>query len=151
MILGLQMVEDKIRSIAAFPPEQAIILKHLILSHHGEHEFGAVKLPMTPEAFVLHFVDDLDAKMNTLNRIVDDSRNTGATWSAYQPALQRFIFRGTLPPMELETAGDASGDSGAQQLRLWEKDPMAKPSCVDSRKTGVTKDSAPDVNETTQS
>ncbi len=151
MILGVQIVEDKIRSIAAFPPEQAVLLKHLILSHHGEHEFGAVKLPMTREAFALHFVDDLDAKMNTLNRIVDGLRDTGSTWSVYQPALQRFIFRGTPPPIELEADGDASGNPGAQQLRLWKDNPTAKPPFVDSRKTGGTGDSAPDVNETTQS
>ena len=119
MILGLQIVEEKIRSLGSFPVEAALILKHLILSHHGEHEFGAVKLPMTREAFVLHFIDDLDAKMNTLTRLLEQGGDEGRAWTAYQPALQRFIYRGTAPLPESSPREDAAEDAVVQQLRLW--------------------------------
>jgi len=147
MILGLQIVEDKIRAIGSFPSDQAIVLKHLILSHHGEHEFGAVKLPMTREAFVLHFVDDLDAKMNTLKRIVDQPGDAGPTWSAYQPALQRFIFRGTPQPLDEGAAEDGSVDMGVQQLSLWRRDTVGKPVSTSPRPKSESADSAPDSSE----
>jgi len=151
MILGLQIVEDKIRAIGSFPSDQAIVLKHLILSHHGEHEFGAVKLPMTREAFVLHFVDDLDAKMNTLKRIVDQPGDAGPTWSAYQPALQRFIFRGTPQPLDEGAAEDGSVDMGVQQLSLWRRDTVGKPVSTSPRPKSESADSAPDSSESTPS
>ncbi len=147
MILGLQIVEDKIRTMGDFPPDQAMVLKHLILSHHGELEFGAVKLPMTREAFVLHFVDDLDAKMNTLRRIVDQPADAEATWSAYQPALQRFIFRGTPQPLEAGAVEEVPGDTGAQQLSLWRKDAVGKPVSTASGPKSASVGSVPDSKE----
>jgi 3'-5' exoribonuclease len=119
MILGLQIIEEKIRSLSSFPVEEALVLKHLILSHHGEHEFGAVKLPMTREAFVLHFIDDLDAKMSTLTRVLEQGGDEGKAWTAYQPALQRFIYRGTAPVPESSPREDATDDAVVQQLTLW--------------------------------
>jgi 3'-5' exoribonuclease len=94
MVQGVEIVEEKLRSIKAFPAEEALLLKHLILSHHGVAEFGAVKLPMTREAVALHFADDLDAKMNTLTRILGESRPEDEAWTAYQPLFARFFFRG---------------------------------------------------------
>jgi 3'-5' exoribonuclease len=119
MILGLQIVEDKIRLVGGFPPSLATVLKHLILSHHGEHEFGAVKLPMTREAFVLHFIDDLDAKMSTLTRALHQCEKEGRAWTAYQPALQRFIYGGVSSPAEPACTPGAQADAAAQQLSLW--------------------------------
>jgi 3'-5' exoribonuclease len=151
MILGLQIVEDKIRSIPTFPSEHALVLKHLILSHHGEHEFGAVKLPMTREAFALHFVDDMDAKMNTLTRILDQSGKAGAVWTGYQSALQRFIFRGTSPMSEGEATEDTSGDAVIQQLSLWKNGSGLKPAASASRRTVETTPTAAGSNESPQS
>jgi 3'-5' exoribonuclease len=147
MILGLQIVEDKIRSIGDFPPEQAVVLKHLILSHHGEHEFGAVKLPMTREAFVLHLVDDMDAKMNALQRIIDQTGEAGATWSTYQPALQRFIYRGTPQPVDAGGAEDGTMDAGGRQLSLWSKDIAGKTAAASSNPAGEPSDSGTDSKE----
>lgn len=120
MVLGVEILEEKLRQMRNFPPEQAMLLKHLILSHHGEAEFGAVKLPMTREAFVLHFADDLDAKMNSLNRILAESRGSDEAWTAFQSMYDRFFFRG-LPPsteeppfVEMEPPADR-----AVQLSIW--------------------------------
>lgn len=120
MVLGVEILEEKLRQMRHFPPEKAMLLKHLILSHHGETEFGAVKPPMTREAFVLHFADDLDAKMNSLNRILAESRGADEAWTAFQSIYNRFFFRG-LPRsaegsslVEMEPPVDQGG-----QLSMW--------------------------------
>ena len=64
--IGLGMIEEKIATIPGFPPAKRILVEHLVLSHHGKYEYGSPKLPMTPEAIVLHYLDDLDAKMQTV-------------------------------------------------------------------------------------
>jgi len=64
--IGLGMIQRKIDRIPGFPPPKRILVEHLILSHHGKYEFGSPKLPMTPEAILLHYLDDLDAKMQTV-------------------------------------------------------------------------------------
>jgi 3'-5' exoribonuclease len=63
--IGIGMIEEKIASIPDFPAAKRILVEHLVLSHHGKYEFGSPKLPMTPEAILLHYLDDLDAKMQT--------------------------------------------------------------------------------------
>jgi 3'-5' exoribonuclease len=64
--IGLGMIEKKIAALPDFPPAKRILVEHLVLSHHGKYEFGSPKLPMTPEAILLHYLDDLDAKMQTV-------------------------------------------------------------------------------------
>lgn len=63
--IGIGMIEEKIASIPDFPAAKRVLVEHLVLSHHGKYEFGSPKLPMTPEAIMLHYLDDLDAKMQT--------------------------------------------------------------------------------------
>lgn len=94
MVLGTQMLEEKIRSMEGFPAETALLLKHLILSHHGEAQFGAVKLPASKEAIALHFADDLDAKMNAVRRILANSADEESTWTGYDTIFGRHFFRG---------------------------------------------------------
>ncbi len=64
--IGVAMVEKSIDSLAEFPPKLKMLVLHLILSHHGKLEFGSPKLPMIPEALMLNFLDDMDAKMQTV-------------------------------------------------------------------------------------
>jgi 3'-5' exoribonuclease len=61
--LGIGMIEKKLAALADFPPALRLLVEHMVLSHHGKLEFGSPKLPMIPEAVVLNFLDDLDAKM----------------------------------------------------------------------------------------
>src|ERR1700745_1711922 len=63
MIIELEMLHGKIAQIPNFPDELKTLLEHLIISHHGQYEFGSPKLPMFPEALMLHYLDDLDSKM----------------------------------------------------------------------------------------
>ena len=64
--IGIGLIERKIASIPGFPPGLRLLVEHLVLSHHGKYEFGSPKLPMIPEAVLLHYLDDIDAKMQTL-------------------------------------------------------------------------------------
>lgn len=64
--IGIGMIEEKIAAIPEFPPAKRLLVEHLVLSHHGKYEFGSPKLPMTPEAILLHYLDDVDAKMQTV-------------------------------------------------------------------------------------
>jgi len=64
IVIGVEMVEEKLRSTQDFPLELAIHLKHLLLSHHGQYEYGSPKRPKTMEAVILNFLDDLDSKIN---------------------------------------------------------------------------------------
>lgn len=64
--IGIAMIEAKIRELPHFPAAKRVLVEHLVLSHHGKYEFGSPKLPMTPEAILLHYLDDLDAKMQTV-------------------------------------------------------------------------------------
>jgi 3'-5' exoribonuclease len=120
MVLGVQILDERIRSLRAFPSEQALLLSHLILSHHGEVELGAVRLPMTREAFVLHFADDLDAKMNSLTRILADSKQGDEAWTPYQPLFERFFFRGFPVPAGSPAPTPLARDKEQGiQLNLW--------------------------------
>lgn len=92
MVLGVEMVQECIAKIKNFPPELATGLKHLVLSHHGRYEFGSPTLPMMQEAFVLNFLDDLDAKINYMGRLADRVEGDGYQWSEYQRNLERFLF-----------------------------------------------------------
>lgn len=120
MVLGVEIIEEKIRHLRGFSTDDALLLKHLILSHHGDPATGTVKLPMTREALVLHFADDLDAKMNSVSRILADPRNGDAAWTAYQPLFERFFFRGFPVSAEPETAdGQEKAKEQGVQLDLW--------------------------------
>jgi len=66
----------------------------MIVSHHGEYEFGSPKLPMTLEAIALHYLDNLDAKMHSLGTLIREDANTDSNWTPYQAHLGRKLFKG---------------------------------------------------------
>jgi 3'-5' exoribonuclease len=112
MVMGIQIVEDKIRTIEGFPAETSILLKHLILSHHGEAQFGAVRLPASREAFALHLADDLDAKMNAISRILANSGEDDSTWTGFETIFGRHFFKG-FPKQNDSAAGEKIPQTGA--------------------------------------
>ncbi len=93
IVIGTQMVEDKIRSIDGFPPVLAAELKHCILAHHGEFEFGSPKKPALIEAVALNFADDIDAKLETFSELLDKSQNPN-DWQGFNRLLDSNV-RGT--------------------------------------------------------
>ena len=90
IIIGIEMIAKEIDKIPDFPHEAASLIKHLIISHHGEYEFGSPKLPATPEAMLLHFADNIDAKLTTFAEVYDKDTSQGK-WTGFQKSLGRYI------------------------------------------------------------
>ena len=117
--MGLEMVQKAIAGLPDFPPRLKLLVEHMILSHHGKLEFGSPKLPMIPEALVLNFLDDLDAKMQAVasefERSARDGKSaeelTGRVWALDQRQLLN--TRGWLQGGESASASDE-----ADQLEL---------------------------------
>jgi len=102
LVIGVGMIQDKIHTIPDFPEDLATRLLHLILSHHGRYEFGSPSLPMMSEAFVLNFLDDLDAKLNFLGRLEEQATEPGYQWTDFQRTLERFLYVNGRPHAERE-------------------------------------------------
>ena len=77
IVIGVEMVGEKIRQIPGFPAVLANELKHCILAHHGEYEFGSPKKPAIMEAVALNFADNTDAKLQTFTEIMENTTETG--------------------------------------------------------------------------
>lgn len=82
--------------IPEFPEELRLQILHIVLSHHGRLEFGSPVLPKTPEALLVHYLDDLDGKLEVMFRALKDEGDSGA-WSPYSRALDRMIYRRRWP------------------------------------------------------
>jgi 3'-5' exoribonuclease len=93
IVMGVEMINKKIAAIDDFPSQLALELRHIILSHHGEFEFGSPKRPKTLEALFVHYIDDLDAKFNAFQTFIADSANTDSDWTVYNRFLERFLYK----------------------------------------------------------
>lgn len=91
--MGVELIDDKLRTLKDFPRELAVLLKHMILSHHGQLEFGSPKRPKTLEAIILSYLDDMDAKVTTVRSLVEASAE-GSSWTPYQKLFERYIYTG---------------------------------------------------------
>jgi len=96
IILGLEKVEDKIRQMPDFPKELSTLLKHLLLSHHGQYIWGSPKKPMTLEAVMLHYLDDMVAKINGIQQFLKKQTPDGSRWSAYHRIFEQYFYMPTL-------------------------------------------------------
>ncbi len=100
LVLGVTMLDEKIAETEKlageeFPVELANHLRHLIVSHHGEYEFGSPKLPMSLEAISLHYLDNLDAKLHSFQQLIAEDVNKQSPWTVYHPSIGRKIYKGT--------------------------------------------------------
>ena len=93
IVLGVLMLEDKVREIAEFPEDLLMKLQHLILSHHGQYEFGSPKLPMTIESIALHHLDNLDAKLNAFTSAIESEGEAEGNWTQWNRMFQRRLYR----------------------------------------------------------
>ncbi len=103
VILGRDTVRDRIASLPGFPERMALHLEHLILSHHGQREWGAVEEPHTLEAIALHQADLLSARLNQAVRVVR-SRQNGGDWTPYDKHLGRSLFLPETPASDRSEA-----------------------------------------------
>jgi 3'-5' exoribonuclease len=92
IMLGVGLVRDRIKAIPGFPAALAVMVEHLILSHHGSLEFGSPSLPQTREAVALHFIDDLDSKMAGIRATLEGQCGPDG-WSTRNPSLRRALLR----------------------------------------------------------
>ena len=93
IIIALEMVDDKISRIASFPAQTATIVKHLIVSHHGAREFGSPEPPKTIEAVLLHYIDEIDSRLNAIRDFMA-KEDADASWTSYHRLLERHFFKG---------------------------------------------------------
>ena len=97
--MGVEMLNEKAERVPdllgePIPRETLVRLKHMILSHHGTLEYGSPKVPMTPEAMLLHAIDLMDTRMHMALRDLRDDRNNQTAWTPYNPTLQRRFYKG---------------------------------------------------------
>ncbi len=97
LYMGAEYVDRVCASLPAFPPGKTMLVKHMILSHHGELEYGSPKRPKTLEAILLHFVENMDAKVAAFQDAVAEMRE-GARWTDYQRMFERYRFAGKSTP-----------------------------------------------------
>jgi 3'-5' exoribonuclease len=91
--LTLGIVREKLRAIPDFPDALRDQIEHLILSHHGKLEFGSPREPMFPEALVVHYLDDLDSKLESMRAQYAADKDRPGDWTARNPALKRELFK----------------------------------------------------------
>ena len=125
MIIELEMLHQKLTHLPGFPAELKILIEHMIISHHGHYEFGSPKLPMFPEALMLHYLDDLDSKMESMRAQFEREAEFDSPWTSYNPSLARpllntkkFLEKGLSASREVElrktAAAAGNGNSAAK-------------------------------------
>lgn len=97
LVQGVQILDRKTQQLATqgtpLPSELVWRLQHMIVSHHGCLEHGSPKVPMTLEALVLHYIDDLDAKMNAATELIRSDKNSDSPWTNFNPTLGRKLYK----------------------------------------------------------
>ena len=91
--IGTQMVLDKMRLVPDFPPRLRELVVHMILSHHGELAFGSPKIPLFPEALLLHLLDNMDSKMECMRALIDRDPQVVGEWTGFNSALDRAALK----------------------------------------------------------
>src|SRR5262245_18380646 len=89
MIIELEMLKEKLALLPDFPEQMKILIENLTISHHGHYEFSSPKLPMFPEALMLHYLDDLDSKMESMRAHFERESALENIWTSYNGSLGR--------------------------------------------------------------
>ena len=97
-VLGVEILRGKIEETERltgqpFDSETAMLLKHMVLSHHGPLENGSTRVPMTLEALALHYIDSLDAKLAEFQKHIHEDPNAGGSWTNYIPQIERKLYK----------------------------------------------------------
>lgn len=102
IVIGVEMLDAKIALLGDFPEHLAMELRHIILSHHGILEYGSPKRPKTLAALIIHFIDDMDAKVNAFQGFIESTADDESGWTPFHRLFERFIYkgRGLVPPEE---------------------------------------------------
>jgi 3'-5' exoribonuclease len=128
MVIELEMLQAKLALVPGFPPELKAMLEHLIISHHGQYEFGSPKLPMFPEALVLHYMDDLDSKMESMRAHFEREGDLESPWTSYNASLGRPLLNTAKFLAPKKTPPANSSPSLEEELQEVESEPQPTPS-----------------------
>jgi 3'-5' exoribonuclease len=97
LVIGIQLLGEKMASLESagepFPNELRLHLEHMIVSHHGQLEFGSPKLPVTLEAVTLHHLDNLDAKLAAYTSVIEADVAADGNWTNYTPSIGRKLWK----------------------------------------------------------
>ena len=93
IVIALRLIAEKMVRFPDFPPRLRTLVEHMIVSHHGELEFGSPKMPMFLEALLLHHLDNLDSKMECMRPMLEKDRQVEGCWTAYSPGLERIVLK----------------------------------------------------------
>ncbi len=96
LVKGLEIVDRFSYKIRNFPHYTKMHIKHILLAHHGEYEYGSPKIPQTSEAFLVHLIDLMDSKMGSLDIVKKTDSQTGH-WSGFVKHLDRIVYKSELP------------------------------------------------------
>ncbi len=96
LVKGLELIDHFAFKIKNFPHNQKMHIKHILLSHHGEYEYGSPKIPHTSEAYLVHLIDMMDSKMNAMVQVKNNDNNVG-NWSSMIKHLDRVVYKKSLP------------------------------------------------------
>jgi 3'-5' exoribonuclease len=93
IIIGISMLDEKLKQVPEFPEVQSHLLKHMIVSHHGERAFGSPEPPKTIEAVLLNYIDEMDSRVNSIREYVAKDPSDGS-WTPYHRLLERHFYKG---------------------------------------------------------
>jgi len=95
IVIGVEMLEAKIATIDDFPEDLTLVLKHMIVSHHGTRDFGSPEPPKTLEAIILYYLDELDAKVTGVRAFME-TEDPEVAWTSYHRVFERFFYKGRI-------------------------------------------------------
>lgn len=93
IFIGLRLIDEKIRDQAGFPGTLRRLLEHMVISHHGQLDFGSPKVPLFPEALLLHHLDNLDSKMECMRAFIEKDKQVDGCWTSYCSSLERSVLK----------------------------------------------------------
>lgn len=96
LVKGLEIVDRYASRIPHFPSGMKMHLKHILLSHHGEYAYGSPKIPQTSEAYLVHLIDLMDSKMNSMEMVKKNDSQSGQ-WSGFVKHMDRIVYKSDLP------------------------------------------------------
>ncbi|MBI2354074.1 MAG: HD domain-containing protein [Deltaproteobacteria bacterium] len=130
--IGVELVEEKIRRLEGFPRELSLLLKHMLLSHHGQYEYGSPKRPKTVEATILNYLDDMDSKINGIRAHIARESVSTSRWTSHHRLYDRYFFKvnGMEGEQEVERVGDETCEPAPK-----EQQPAAAPAAKQGRQS----------------
>jgi 3'-5' exoribonuclease len=99
IVIGVEMLSEKIACVEGFPTAQKALLKHMLISHHGVRAFGSPEPPKTIEAVLLNYIDEIDSRVNAIREFMA-SEDPASAWTSYHRLLERHFYRGENIPLK---------------------------------------------------